>query len=293
MAWTKVKLQGHLSPSGRDSKARTATLTYVAVSDTPTTAVAAETASDGVTTIPTIGSSPIAADTARKVRTVNATPDADSPRLVFTVTVECSTQSSGTIAGNPLDEPDRVTWEFSDGTEPYFMDRTTPTPKAVATSAGEPFDPMRERETGAIRAVIKRYIGSNAYSPITAVNYKDAVNNDSITVDGIIISPNQAKMKSYTASDKQEINGVACREAQFILDLKETWDDIVEDRGYHELTVAGIYREIVKGEGTTPKKPDKPWPLVDGVAQSTPASAPGQLTFVPYFKKAFAGFSFD
>src|SRR5687767_11692685 len=101
--------------------ARTARLVYIAVSDTPTTSLAAETADDGTTAIPELGDA-LADDPLRKVRKIAATPDPESPREVFTVVVECSTRGGATILGNPLDEPDRITWDFTDGTEPYFID---------------------------------------------------------------------------------------------------------------------------------------------------------------------------
>ena len=293
MAWTKVKEQGHLAES-ENSTDKTAKRAFLAFSDTPTTTVAAETASDGTTTIP-VKNAEHPDDSTRKVVSIVAKPDPESNRKIFNVEVKYASRQASIIAipESPLDRDADVEWDFTDAMQTYFIDKSTPDPKTVVTSAGERFQELLERETGSIMAVVTKNIPSNGYSPTTAVNYKDAVNSDNFTLDGASIAAGQCKIKAYTAGRRQVENGVTFRVAKWILHFRKTWDDIVEDRGFHEKDAdnVGKLKEIIKG--TPPTKTDKPWPL-DGAGAKMPnaSDAPAKLTFVPYDKLPFSGLNF-
>jgi hypothetical protein len=289
MAWISVKEQGHLARSESSATERKATRVFVAVSDAPTTTVDAETASDGTTTIPPYDD-PHPDDPGRKVKSVSARPDENANRTVFAVEVEYGSKTDATTAQdeNPLARPARVAWDFEDKTEKYFTDRGDP-PATVTTSAGERFEELLERDTGSLTATVTKNIGPGDYDPAAALLFKDVVNEDAFTLDGRTIEVGVCKMKSYTAGEVQTENGYDFRVARFILQFRASWDDVIEDRGFHESDGAGKLKEISKG--TPPTKVDKPWPLDgSGAAKPNATDEPFALTFFPYYTGTFATF---
>ena len=298
MAWTKVKEQGMLNRSVRGVGESTATRYYTATSDTATTTWAAEAASDGTTTIPVTGELLPGDALGRQCKTVEARAENDSFNKVFTI--QCD--YSNALQTSPLDQPARISWDFDDATQKYFFDNDPSPPsggpgKPVVNSAGESFEDLLERETGSIRATVKKYIAANAYDAGQAVAFKDSVCSDSFTIDNVNISAGQGKMKALTAGEVQTmmVNGVQVqyRERTMTLQFRNSWKDLVDDRGFNEADTnnSGKLKEIVKG--TPPTKTDKPWPLDgNGGAKPNVTDTPAQLTFYPYTPRSFSGFSF-
>lgn len=291
MAWTKVKLQGQFSKSERTLDDRTATLVFIAISDTDTTTVAAETASDGTTTIPTLLVTAITADTTRRATKISVTAEEEDPKRTFKVEVTFSSKwSENTTNPNPLSRPADVSWDFDDATETYFIDETDDGdgPKPVLNSASQRFQDLLERETGSITVTVTKNIGPTSYAAATAITLKDAINDGGITVDGIDIDAGQAKCKGWTCGGLQEENGVQYRVSKITLQLRPHWDHDVEDRGFYEFNDDGKLQEIIKG--VPPTKADSPWPLDGGgVAQANADDDPALLTFKPYRSEAFDG----
>jgi hypothetical protein len=291
MAWISVKELGQKAKSENNTEERTALRVFQAISDTPTTTVAAETASDGVTTIP-VKYATHPNDATRKVRSKNATPDEESNRTVFYVEVNYSSKGKEKVE-NPLDRPAEFDWSFDDGTETYFLDRGENgdgvDPFPTVNSAGERFEELLERETGSITCTITKNIAHNAYSPTNALFMKDALNDSSITVDGVVVGAYQAKCKGWTCGAVQEENGTQFRVSKVVLQFRRTWDHVVEDRGFNEKDGStGKLKEIVKG--TPPTKVDQPWPLDAAGAAKPNADDPADtLTFYPYYAETYVG----
>ncbi|HEV7299261.1 MAG TPA: hypothetical protein VGN72_07845 [Tepidisphaeraceae bacterium] len=292
MAWIKVKEQGQLAESQQTTDEKTAKRVFVAVSDVNTTSVAAETASFGGVTVPVLGAGH-PDDGNRKVKSVSASPDAES-RKVFTVEVEYSDKLSlVALDPNPLDRPAEVSWDFDDATVPYFTDRSE-TPKPVVNSAKERFESYLERETGSITATVTKNIpaaGAGSYSAATALSLKDTLNGGTITVDGVSISAGQAKLKCWTVGPVQSetVNGVVVnyRQSKILYQFRETWDHVVEDRGYNEKDgTTGKVKPILKGD-KPPTPVDTPWPLDGaGAKKANISDEPEPLTFKPYASAA-------
>lgn len=294
MAWIKVGEQSHLSQSEAGADESTAVRVFVCVSDSPTDSVAAETADDGTTAIPeTAAVHP--ADPTRRVKSVQVQADEEAPRTVFTVRVNYSSKvEEQKKEEDPTDRPDEITWDFEDKAQPYFKDETTPTPKNVVNSAGEPFEEFLERDAGSLTATVRRNVAPGYYDPATAIAYKDVVNQGGFRLDGKQIADGQAKLKAYTAGATKTENGFTYREVQWVLQFRESWDDKIEDRGFNEKDPdnPGHVKAIVTN--IPPTKPDKPWPLDgSGAAKLFSDDAPEVLTFKPYKKKSFAKFKFS
>jgi hypothetical protein len=293
MAWTKVQEQGHLATSKTTLDEKTATRVFIAISDAPTTTVAAETASDGTVTIP-VGGASHPGDSSRKVKGITAKPADESNRTIFVIEVEYSDKlTDNQLQPNPLARADDISWDFDDAKEPYFIDRST-TPKACVNSAGDRFSEFLERETGSLTATVIRNVplsGTGAYDPATAVEYKDAVNSDSITIDGATVAAGKCKMKAYTCSGKQRENGHDFRQVKFVLQFRASWDDVVEDRGFNEFFAPLVAPKPIVDQAAVPVT--SPYPLDgSGAKKTNPTDTPATLTFVPYTKLTFAGFSF-
>lgn len=296
MAWIKVARQDQLSESSTDGPEKTATLVYIAISDRPTTPVAAETARQATRT----GSSVSAArriplrgsehpdDPSRKATKIDAKPDPDSPRTVFTVTIEYSSNvfEEQEEEPDPLARPDTVNLECSSEKETYFMDEGEE-PIPIVTSAGEPFETLQERDTGKFKLVIE---GNRAtVDPLLIAAYlkPNAVCSAPFTVRGFAVGAGEGKMTIITATPQVE-NGVTYQRVRWEVELAESWDLSIEDRGLCEADPAnpGKLRPIMKG--TPPVPVDKAWPLDgNGAALPNATDAPAILTFYSYPWKPF------
>lgn len=293
MAWISVKRQSHLESSERAIPENTATKVFQAISDAPVIdSIDAETASDGTTTIPVVNELYKVGDT-RRAKKISPKADPESGLRVWNI--EVSYSNKGVSADpNPLDRDPEISWDFSDFTETYFEDRTPEDddgPLLVLNTAAQMFEEFLERDTGRIRCTISRNIAATAYDPAVAVAYKDVVNDDSFSLDGVTIGVGECKMKSYTAGPRQTENGVAFRVARWDLEFKETWDDEVESRGYQELA-SGTPLNWVDILGKDGKRIDSPWPLgEDGFALDNADDEPALITFKPYFEDTFASWA--
>jgi hypothetical protein len=285
MAWTSVKEQGHLATSSAGIGEKVAKRIFIAISDTPTTPVAAETASDGVTTIP-IENASHPSDSNRKVKSITATCDPESPRKIFRVEVEYSSLV-GDLASNPLDDPDRFEWTGSESTEVYTTDKTSPTPLPVVNTAGQPFEQPLERDAGDIMCTVVRNLAS--FPLATAIACRNKKNSDSFTLDGVTIAIGEAKMGLITSGPEQIRNGVPYREVRYPIKFRPSWDDEIDSYGFQE-KVGGVLYPIVDRAGN---QVQRPWPLdaagEKGYLPETPAAS---TVFKPYEEMTYSGFSF-
>jgi hypothetical protein len=252
MAVVSVKRQDHLSTSNVTATEKTASDFYVVVFDAPATAIQAETATDGITSIPTIGNAH-AADSSRKVKSVTAKADEDSPRMVFTVQVDYSNKF--TVLASPLSVPQQTAWDFSEATQTYFQDESDD-PKLTVNTAGETFSELLSRETGVLTVTVTKNIAPNDWNPSTAVSYMSdpatAVNSATFTLDGHTIGVGEARFAGITCGPIKTENGIQYRERTIILKLSANWKHAIESRGLNEVDPdnEGKLRPIRKTDGT-------------------------------------------
>jgi hypothetical protein len=285
----RISEQTQKNRSRREVLQNTATRFFVVEFDSLADTVYAEGASFNGVSIPVIGQI-LPADLAlgasfpRFCISIEPVAEADSPGKIFWVQVDYSNQ----FPQDPLAQPAEVSWDFSDASENYFLDNS-PTPKYVINSAGEPFEKLPSRETGSLRATVKKNVA--LYSATVAKGFKDMVNADGFALDGVSISSGQAKMKAWTCGSVQYQNGVPFRVATQVIDLRQTWIDTTDDRGFNEIDPnnSGKLKQIVIGN-SPPTKPDNPWPLDgSGAAKPNASDPPAQLTFQPYATVGFSG----
>ena len=194
--------------SGRKAK-RTFIVRYDATTP-PASVAAAETADDGTTAIPAVGDG-LPGDTTRTVTNVSAKPR-DDTGLLFDVEVEYETPELGTFEEDPLTVPVDYDWDFGVGQKTYFKDETTPDPKYVTNSFGDPFDKLLQRDVGEIQVTITDNIDASAWDPVLAAEYLSpatATNAAPMTIDGISISAGQARITGITCSGIKTSNGVS------------------------------------------------------------------------------------
>lgn len=297
MAWTLVKKQGLKSSSGAAAGTgftteRTATEVYIAISDTQTTAVAAETASAGGVSIPR-DRDPHPDDPTRRVKSIGATPDPEGDRKVFIVEVQYSSRLDGDLGPqdpDPLARPDTIDFDASSELKKFFLSEDAP-PKPIVTSAGEMFAEFQERGAGVIRLVIEGNRRTVDAELIADYLYPATATNSAVfTVRGLTVNVGKARLLSFVATEQTE-NATTYLRCRWELGIAPTWDLEIDDRGYHEKDPSkpGKFREIVKG--TPPVKVDKPWPLDGkGKALANATDAPAILTFKRYPRKTFGVF---
>lgn len=280
---------GSSSRTTSDRKAKRTFIVEYDATTPPDSYADIETASDSNASIPAIASS-LAGDTTRKATSISVKPR-DQSGLLFDVEVEYSTSEGGSIEASPLDVPTDYEWDFSASSQPYFKDETSGTPQLTTSSAGEPFENLLEREVGEIVVTITKNITPASWDPIAAAQYMrpaTAVNSDAITIDGVSVAIGQARFAGAKATATKTANGVSYRTLTVTIKLAESWDHVVDDRGFFEVDPdeAGKLIEIKSNDG---ERLERPWPLDgSGAAKANADDAPAELTFVPYPRRAFA-----
>lgn len=198
---------------------------------------------------------------------------------------------------DPLDRPDEISGDFTTELRPFFQDLTSPTPKQVLASTGEPFDDLPQRYAGIFRF---RVTGNRptttdvalwaSYLGPTAASY----NNSSVTIKGITFAAKSLLLLGAKFSEAKE-NHYEYQRWEWDLgvnvDTSDGWEILkIDDRGY-TFYDAGYYKPIVVGE--PPEKTPTSWPL-DGSGGKKPnaSDAPASLEFKPYYPRSFSVFSF-
>lgn len=190
---------------------------------------------------------------------------------------------------NPLDEPDSISWTWQEVTETYALDRSSPDPLPVVTSAGQPFRELPQREGFRLVANIRRNVASFDFS--AALSYQNAINSDTFTVDGVSVGVRQAKLNVVGVSEVKKKNGVSYRELTIQLKFRGDWRDSFADRGTKQL-VSGDLVPILAGD--PPQPIDDDWPLDgSGAAKASSTDTPAVLTFKPYDEVSFAAWNFQ
>jgi hypothetical protein len=283
-----VTLQQILSYSVDQGKSRQATDYYLVIFDGPTTPIAAETAAG----LPVYGNTH-PDDATRYFKQKRAAVIDNSNRQHWQVQVDYDTNEPTT---NPLDKPADITWDYSEGTENYFIDHGSMysgSDEAVTTSAGETFEKLPERDAGKWSATFVKNV-SPSFSIASEISSMQCVNDAAFTFDGATIAQYAAKISGGGLSPIQKENGVSFRTVTYKLKFQEGgWIDKFEDRGFNELDGSSKLKPIIKGSNP-PVQTDKPWPLDgSGAAKADPTDKGEELDFYPYKTMSFSGFGFS
>jgi hypothetical protein len=179
--------------------------------------------------IPQIGST-YPNDIRATCRRVRPTNEGFSP-YIWIVHCSYSTEQSTQPSDNPLNDPVRITW----GTESYsnvlMEDRDG---NAIVNSAGDPFHEggVEEQEEYAVARITKNV----SSVPSWIWQYRRSTNNSGITIDGLSVGTEVARMRRISLSDVQIRNDIAFRVFGMEIALNEDkWTHKVLDRGFNEL----------------------------------------------------------
>lgn len=146
----------------------------------------------------------------------------------------------------------------------------------VGNSAGFPYDPPAEVDDSRTTfRVSKNVAGRPAWYPN---GYRDAVNSDVFTIDGLSVAIGKAKMMSLGLSKWNERNGVPYRVLSFVICVAELgWDVRLLDAGYYELDPSNTANHglIVDDRGN---QVSQPWPL-NGAGRKLANPSPANWVF--------------
>jgi hypothetical protein len=193
-----------------------------------------------------------------------------STRLVWLGTVRYTTDRD--YQPNPVNDPAVITWDGEPFQRPLIKDRNG---EAVLNSAGDPFDPPIMRDDN--RPVVN--VVKNVSSvPIWVLNYRDVVNSDAFTVDGVAIAAGLAKIKWIPVSERKYRNGISYRTLTFQIHLnKDGWNFKPLDMGYREKD--GTDRKpIYDAAGKAVTQPM----LLDGSGAKLDDPSPSTAVFLDY-----------
>ncbi|MFZ5829825.1 MAG: hypothetical protein ACOY3P_07045 [Planctomycetota bacterium] len=218
-------------------------------------------------------------DLAARLTSLSPKQDAKS-KFVWTVTGQYSTERE--MEENPLDEPPDYEWNTDSFSRPFFFDRDG---DAILNSAKDPYlDPPVEGDDSRWVCTVSRNL---ATVPSWLLDYRDAVNSDAFTLDGIPVAAGKAKITSIRIGKRQVRNEIAYRVVQLSISLRHegwAWEGV--DSGFRTYQ-SGEWEEITDKNG---KKITQP-ALLDGsgdvLASPTPQNAV-KITADLYRERAFA-----
>lgn len=190
---------------------------------------------------------------------ITASQESLSPYF-WRVTANYSTEKE--LDENPLDTPAEITWDPEEFQRVLAVDADG---NAVVNSAQDPYDPPVEVDDSRQIATVVKNV---ANVPSWILQYRNVVNSDAFSLDGISISAGQAKLKAIKISAWKRVNDVSFRTLTIPLNLDEDgWLVKVQDMGFYEIDATGVKTPIkINGKAVT-----VPWPL-NGMGNAIPAN---------------------
>jgi hypothetical protein len=195
-------------------------------------------ASDGTTAVPRKGDAwtrlytpdePAIPNWLLTVRNVRVTPK-DNSLLVWNVVVEYTDRTLGPFEDpDPRNRPAREQWGFLGQNEEFIEDESMQ-PQKLVNSAGVPYDPFPTRE--AHHPILRLTWNVATFSPQTAWDFRDAVNEDTFQVVGFTIPAGTAKMSGMTGAGPNVENGIRYYEQMVELKFRDDWLLPLESWGF-------------------------------------------------------------
>lgn len=217
--------------------------------------------------------------------------------FLWDVVIEYTTVSGGTLPqAQPFDPTVRlpeISWDGVQFRKPVLRaalldgpagSPRTPPDYPLCNSAGVPYNPPLEKDDSRPTATVVRNL---LVCPPWILDYQDAVNSDTFTLDGITVQPYYAKMNAVRVSGMRFENGFFFRSVTMVVQLnRQSWDEGLLDAGHEELLeaesdpVEALYaqrRKIVDASGL-PVTEDR---LLDGKGRAMPE---GSLPSYRYYR---------
>jgi hypothetical protein len=161
---------------------------------------------------------------------------------------------------NPLNRPARISWRSNQYRLPVDKDLSG---QATINSAGDYFIPPVERDASHWVATVRKNV---AVVPSFIIDYTDAVNNSSFTIDGNVVGQYVAKIVDIDISEEKNERGYLFREFGYSIEFRpvDKWHPVkVLNQGMRAIyDVPGTdkRRQITDG-GTPPRPISSPVPL--------------------------------
>lgn len=174
--------------------------------------------------LPALGSS-YPSDPGAKLKELNPKGDSKS-KLLWYVTGQYETMP---INENPLDDPIKISWSTKSFQRPYVEDRDG---QAIMNSAGDPYDPPAEGDDDIWEVKVTRNLPA---VPSWVLLYRNTVNSDPITLDGIPVAVGKAKLAAISIGEWQYRNDTAFRVLTMTIQVKDQgWSKRLLDSGMRE-----------------------------------------------------------
>jgi hypothetical protein len=137
-------------------------------------------------------------------------------------------------SADPTDDAAVITWSGEQFQIVAVFDRND---DLIVNSAGDPFDPPLMADDSHFVVNVSKNMAS---VPATILNYQDAVNSGSFTVDGVTIAAGLAKMQRVSIGQVQRRGSDTFRVVEFEIHLRrDGWKLTALDAGFRERTAGG------------------------------------------------------
>jgi hypothetical protein len=151
------------------------------------------------------------------------------PWAGWTVTASYTTERE--ITENPLSEPAVITWNSEQYQKPAVIDKED---DLIVNSAGDPFDPPAMMDDARVSVTVTKNVAS---VPAWVLQYHNAINSASFTIDGTTIAARVAKVQSLSIGERQFRNGVQFRVLSYSLTFRyEGWPLVLLDAGMRKIS---------------------------------------------------------
>ncbi len=149
-----------------------------------------------------------------------------NPWSGWTVTANYSDER--TIDDTPTDDAAEINWGSEQFQKVAVTDRDG---NLIVNSAGDLFDPPAMIDDSRRVVTVSKNLAS---VPSWILDYQDAINSDTFTIDGISIGVGKAKMQAVTVGPKQRRNATVFRTVNFTIHLqRDGWTLDILDAGYN------------------------------------------------------------
>lgn len=160
---------------------------------------------------------------------------------IFDITVEYSTAISK--PGDPLADPAEIEWETYDEIRQVHLDNEG---RPLVNTAGSPIRDLTEPWSSWVINVRKK-VGT---VPRWILNYGNAVNSDSVRVDGVTFGPRELRLKRIHLGGYSEQDETRFRYLTMQLHHNpKTWDRFILNRGLYEVEEKRVGRRQTTGLG--------------------------------------------
>lgn len=180
---------------------------------------------------------------------IELTVENTEPYAGWTVTANYSDER--VIDDNPTDDAAEINWGSEQFQKVAVVDRDG---NLIVNSAGDLFDPPAMIDDSRRVVTVSKNL---ATVPSWILDYQDAINSDTFTIDGISIGVGKAKMQAVTVGPKQRRNSTVFRTVNFTIHLqRDGWVLDILDAGFNRIPTGDTSNRVpITLDGVLPSAP--------------------------------------